>query len=108
MLENRKVEKQLKEEAKKNEFVNQVAPLKVEEPETVKEEILDIAVRGIVNCDLLNVRKEPNVDAEVVTMLPKDSVVTISDVNATEYFYKVLVGETEGYCMKEFMAIVAE
>ena len=53
MLENRKVEKQLKEEAKKNEFVNQIAPLKVEEPETVKEEILDVAVRGIVNCDLL-------------------------------------------------------
>ena len=108
MLENRKVEKQLKEEAKRNEFVNQVAPKKVEESKTVDEEIQDIAVRGTVLCELLNVRKEPNINAEVVTVLPQDSIVTISDTHATEDFYKVLVGDVEGYCMKKFMAIVAE
>jgi len=79
------------------------------EPE-VLEEVIEPKkiIRGIVICDKLNVRKEANKDSEILTVIPKDLVLTICDVDLSSDFYKVLIGEIEGYCMKNFIAIIAE
>lgn len=74
------------------------------EPEIIEEKI----IKGTVLCDKLNVRKEAKKDAAVLTIIPKDLILTISDVDASPDFYKVLIGEVEGYCMKKFIAILAE
>ena len=74
--------------------------------EVMQEEILDI--KGSVLCELLNVRKEPNKNSEILTVVSKDTLLTILDKDFSEEFYKVLVNNIEGYCMKKFIAIVAE
>jgi len=74
------------------------------EPEVIEEKI----IKGVVICDKLNVRKEAKKDAEILTIISKDLVLTISDIDASPDFYKVLIGEIEGYCMKKFIAILAE
>lgn len=64
-------------------------------------------VHGIVtDCLRLNVRKEPEIDAEVVTVIPALSKVTVDLDASTETFYKIrtAVG-VEGFCMKKFIAI---
>ena len=73
--------------------------------ETIEEDVV-LEVLGVVTgCNLLNVRSKPEPNSEVLTVIPIDSVITISDVNASQDFYKVLVGDLEGYCMKKFIKI---
>lgn len=132
MSKNRKFEKQLKKE---NEIVNVVEETieepvveetieqTIEEPvieetiEEISEEVVEksieeeieeikLEVTGIVSdCKLLNVRSKPEANAEVVTILSVDSTVIVCDVNASQDFYKVLVGDLEGFCMKKFIKI---
>lgn len=57
---------------------------------------------GVVIGGLLNFRKRPNFDSDVIKILDEGTKVKIiSDKNTN--FYKVLVGEVEGYCMKKFI-----
>lgn len=93
------------------EIVNELADETVDETvensskETTEEDIV-LEVLGIVTgCNLLNVRSKPEPNSEVLTIIPIDSVITISDVNASQDFYKILVGDLEGYCMKKFIKI---
>lgn len=73
--------------------------------ETTEEDIV-LEVLGVVTgCNLLNVRSQPESDSDVITVIPIDSIVTISDINASQDFYKVLIGDLEGYCMKKFIKI---
>ena len=73
--------------------------------ETTEEDIV-LEVLGVVTgCNLLNVRSQPEADSDVITVIPIDSIVTISDINASQDFYKVLIGDLEGYCMKKFIKI---
>lgn len=82
---------------------------KVVEPE-ISEEIVEPEkiIRGTVICNKLNVRKEANKDSEVLTIIPKDLVLTICDTDSSPDFYKVLIGEIEGYCIKKFIAVIVE
>lgn len=64
---------------------------------------------GIVaNCDLLNVRKEPNLNSEIVTVINKDQKVKI--IEELDEFYKVsLINEiisSDSYCMKKYIKII--
>ena len=89
------------------EIVNEFVDETVENcsKETTEEDIV-LEVLGVVTgCNLLNVRSQPEADSDVITVIPIDSVITISDVNASQDFYKVLVGDLEGYCMKKFIKI---
>ena len=58
---------------------------------------------GVVNCQNLNVRKEPTTDSAILRIIPKDTKVEIlSDENET--WYKVRIGDIgTGFCMKEFI-----
>ena len=62
---------------------------------------------GVVsNCKKLNVRAEPDINADVICVIDKGTEVSIDMSESTEDFYAVyLVSGVEGYCMKEFIAV---
>lgn len=97
-------------ENRRNERPVRVTP-KVTEPvvkEEAIEEVIDVAVKGEVICEKLYVRSETNKESAAICILDKGTVVTISDINASADFYKVLGNGFEGYCMKKFIAIKAD
>lgn len=109
---NKQVEKVVKEESINQQEVEDINETKIEEPivkETKVEESIDeidIQVIGIVsNCKLLNIRSKPNIDSDILSVIPVDSILTITDVNASSDFYKVLIGDLEGFAMKQFIKI---
>ena len=64
---------------------------------------------GIVEgCEKLNVRKAPNINSEVITVIPKGTNVLIYPDKSTKDFYKVSNDSGNvtfnGYCMKQFIA----
>lgn len=74
-----------------------------EESNEIIEEV--VAKEGKVSCDRLNVRSAANVDAGIVFVITKDSVVSILD-DSDEFFYKISYNNKEGYCMKEFIELL--
>lgn len=104
------------------EVVNEVTEEVLETPieETVdnvetSEEIVETPVEEVVEnknvigvvsgCELLNVRSNPEFTADVLTVIPAESIVTIIDVDASLDFYEVLIGDLKGFCMKKFIKI---
>lgn len=82
------------------------------ELETVVEETVEqieepIAKIGrVVNCEVLNVRKEPSINASVICTVNESSEVEIDEDASTDEFYKVaLVNGVTGYCMKNFVEV---
>lgn len=72
----------------------------VEAPEVKKEKT---KVGKLVNCELLNARKEPSKDSEVLFVVSKeDKIVILGEEND---FYKVSVNNKEAYCMKNFIVV---
>lgn len=72
----------------------------------VSEEVKETKQRiGIVsNCERLNVRKNPEKDADVLCVLEVGSEVMVTD-DISE-FYKVITGAgIEGYCIKQFIKV---
>lgn len=69
---------------------------------------IDIEVKGkVVNCTMLFVRSNPNRESKPLITLNKDDEVRITDINASNDFYKVLTKTNiEGYCMKEYINII--
>lgn len=61
----------------------------------------------VVNCDLLNVRREPNATSTILTVINADQKIKILD--ELDEFYRVLIDDPinsyEGYCMKKFIKI---
>lgn len=79
------------------------APTPVEETEPEVEKV----IFGVVtNCALLNVRKNPAIDAAVIATIARDSEVEIDENESTEDFYKVCTATgVEGYCMKPYIEV---
>lgn len=75
--------------------------------ETPVEEVVENKnIIGVVSgCELLNVRSNPEFTADVLTIIPVESIVTIIDVDASLDFYEVLIGDLKGFCMKKFIKI---
>ena len=97
---------------------NHAAPIVVDEEieavnneETVTEEVekeekaipkKKNTMRGkVVNCAKLNVRKEPSISSEVLSVLSVDTVVVIEDGSDKEWF-KI----PSGYVMKKFIKVM--
>lgn len=60
----------------------------------------------ITGCKKLNVRKEANVEADVLCVLNENTELTIDTANSTDTFYKVCTAAgIEGYCMKMFVSV---
>ena len=101
-----------------NQNFNNVEPeesTKIVEPEVVEEDTRDEGVDvpqifyGINNCKKLNVRTEPNKDADVVCVLDVTSTFEIEELESNPEWVKVTGDNgTEGfvgYCMKQYVAI---
>lgn len=72
----------------------------------VVEEKVVVYIGKVRDCDKLNVREEPNIEAKVVCKLDKLSEVKIDKSNSTKDFYKILTSTgVSGYCMKKYMSI---
>lgn len=63
-------------------------------------------VKGVVvNCERLNVRKQPNDKSEVLSIINKSDEVNVDlNVNNDQWF-KVVVSDSEGYCMKNYINV---
>lgn len=60
----------------------------------------------VINCNLLNVREEPSLRANVIDKISvgqKVRIVGESDNN----FYKVFVNNKNGYCVKNYIEVTA-
>mgnify|MGYP002404702945 FL=1 len=75
----------------------------VEKVEEVKEPEIK---KGIVrNCELLNVRKEPNTDSDIIKVINRGDEVNIIKEDKgimSSDFYKT----TDGYVMKKYIKII--
>lgn len=60
---------------------------------------------GIVNCDQLFLREEPDRESDALNVLVKDSAVVIDEDGSTSDFYKVVANGIVGFCVKEFITI---
>ena len=94
--------------------------VKVEEPTPVVEEVKPEPAPvveqpkpqpkpftgNVTGCAKLNVRKEPNKEAEVVSVINEGSEVVINRIKSTVEFYAVCTAAgIEGYCMKKFITV---
>ena len=97
-----KVEEALTEEVKESETEVQTntGDVATDEPSVESPET---KVGKLSNCELLNARKEPNKDSEVLFVVGKeDKIVILEEEND---FYKVSVNNKEAYCMKNFIVV---
>lgn len=92
---------------------------KVEEPvvETpVQEELTEvvdepkaepnISFGKVSNCNKLNIRRKPNINAKVVEVIDAKTKVRIDNSASNEDWCKVYVKpEVEGYCMRKYLTI---
>lgn len=78
----------------------EVTPVVDDEPEN--DEVIGV----VVDCERLNVRKEPSADADVLTTIPKGAEVQIDIFESTNDFYKVCTeAGVEGFCMAAYIKV---
>lgn len=97
---------------KKDEIVTAdavVEPVEMPPVDLVEEAVETVAlpktVDGIVvNCGKLNVRVEPSIDSDIVTVLNAMSEIEINVAESTGEWFKVCTATgIEGYCMRKFV-----
>lgn len=73
------------------------------------ENIIEPVVGVVTDCFKLNIRKRPNIDSEVICVVPAFSELTITMDKSTSKWFKVCTetGET-GYCMKKYVAVKSQ
>lgn len=78
-----------------------------EKTETDIEESEHTPVKGVVvDCKKLRLRKEPNLEGEVLDLLNAEDTVTVDLDNSTEEWIKVSTENgIDGYCMRNFILI---
>ena len=68
-----------------------------------KEELKpEVKTGKVVNCQLLNVRKRPKRDAEILRVIAKDDEVEILN-DAGEFLRVKLSDDTYGFCMRMYI-----
>lgn len=60
----------------------------------------------VVDCDHLRIRKEASLESDILGLLNKNDEVKIT--GSEKNFYKVLIKNIKGYCLKKFIKIVSE
>ena len=76
------------------------------ETDVVDEPVVKQVFGVVCNCEKLNIRKRPNINADVVTVVDKGTELEINEKGSSKEFYKV--SSTEGfygYCMKAYISI---
>lgn len=60
----------------------------------------------VIDCKNLNIREQPDGDADILGTIPADSKVLIDESDSTSEFYKVCAASgLEGFCMKKYIAV---
>lgn len=76
------------------------------EDDVVEEPVKKTVTGKVVDCERLNVRKDPSTTAPVLCKLNESTEVIVDEDNSTEDFYKVCTATgVEGYCMKDFITL---
>jgi len=121
IMDNNETENILIEENQNNNIEEQinnfVEPEEVVDKNTEPENNTDennikdnVILSGTVNgCDKLNIRKEPSMNAEIVDIINKGTIVNINKDLSTEEFYKINIHNDiktiDGYCLKKFIIL---
>jgi len=63
-------------------------------------------IGAIRNCKLLNIRKAPSLDSDILGTLNSESKFFINAKQSTDDFYKISYKGVNGYCLKKFVKIV--
>lgn len=93
------------DEAVPNDTAEVVAPNGDEITDAVTEPV-PVVIGVVTNCLRLNVRKQPDGNADVIDVIDMLTEVSVDMENSTDTFYKIcLAAGIEGYCAKEFIAI---
>lgn len=73
----------------------------------VEDKVEKKPLRGVTTKTfLLNVRKEPDINSEIIYRLDYSSLVMIDEESSTDEWYKIRTSNNiEGYCMKEYITI---
>lgn len=72
---------------------------------TPETEVSATKIGVVTDCIRLNVRKSPNIDAEVAAIIPALTEVIIDENESSDTFYKVCTSDgISGFCMKKFIA----
>lgn len=98
------------------ETANEIQPEEIvdqneSQNEEIEEEIADhtLFVTGTITASKLNIRKEANKDADVLTVISKGTSVEVNLTDSTEDFYcvNIVVNSeiTTGYAMKKFVSV---
>lgn len=106
-----RTETKLMEEAE-----NQIANIEFEAPVAEEAEVEQLSIeepvveskQGVVtDCLKLNVRKEPDSEAEVIGQITAATKLEVYENESTDEFYKICTySGIEGYCMKKFISIL--
>lgn len=74
------------------------------EAEAVNEPHTDFGI--VTNCLYLNVRKRPDINADVAVVIDALTQVVVDLDASTEDFYKVSTSDgAEGFCMRKYIAL---
>lgn len=74
------------------------------EAEAVNEPHTDFGI--VTNCLYLNVRKRPDINADVAVVIDALTQVVVDLDASTEDFYKVVTSDgIEGFCMKKYITL---
>lgn len=66
----------------------------------------EVKIGVVSNCNKLNIREEPSLDANIVCEITSTTELMIDENESTEEFYKVFTTSgLEGFCMKKFITV---
>lgn len=66
----------------------------------------EIKIGVVANCNKLNVREKPNLNAAIVCEINSKTELVIDEGESTDEFYKVFTASgIEGFCMKKFITV---
>lgn len=66
----------------------------------------EVKIGVVSNCNKLNIREEPSLDANIVCEITSTTELMIDENESTEEFYKVFtMSGLEGFCMKKFITV---
>lgn len=98
----------------KRKELDQIDEVEMEQPvieevalEVTEEPKTDAFLDGIVhNCVKLNVRKNPSIDSDVITVLNEQDKIKVKDVDAlSDWYFIRLPNGKEGFSMKKYVAV---
>lgn len=78
-----------------------------EESEPIVEDTPDhVLVHGVVNCDRLNIRCNPNIHSNVRCTVKAGTELMINKESSTDRWYSVCTSAgVEGFCMKDYIKV---